>query len=277
MYSCQERIGGLHTISTVFDPSDAEFYEIPSWSLKSLQRQEDIPDNRVFSEVLAHVLSTIGVRKAFAPSVAPASANITGTTELKDKIFLNSGIRLHRNKDFPADGIFLEPNEAFVMSAAGCPVITAVGGRYMIVTHASRDSLIDRGAVVGEPTRKHVSVVHSIIDAFKERGVPAKYVEMCMQFSIPTEVFEHDFNHPQYGRYNRQLGEFVDGLWPDCTVRKNGGLLLNLEHVFMQQAARAHIASARTAERLDGHPYLAHTHDGEDPSRRNLFIVKRHV
>ncbi|MDP2665457.1 MAG: hypothetical protein Q8P23_02300 [bacterium] len=277
MNSRQEVIGGSCTVSTVFGPSDAEFYEIQSWSLKPLQRQEDVPNNRVFSEVLSYVLSHVGVKTAFAPSIAHASANIVDTADLKDKIFLGDGVRLYRNKDLPADGIFLEPNETFVMSAAGCPVITATGDGHMIVAHAGRDSLIDRGAVLGEPTRKHLSVVHAIIDAFKERGVPAKDVDMCMQFSISTEVFAHEFDHPQYGRYNRQLGEFVDAWWPDCTARKNGSLFLNLEYVFMQQAARVHVASARATERLDKHPELAHTHDGEDPNRRNLFIVKRNA
>ncbi len=128
---------------------------------------------------------------------------------------------------------------------------------------------------MGEPTREHVSVVGSIIAAFAKRAVPAREVEMCMHFSIPTDVFDHRLDHPVHGRYNRRLGEFVDEHWHDCTKRKDGSLYLNLEYVFMEQAVRAHVTSVQAIERLDQHPGLAHTHDGLDPDRRNLFIVKR--
>ncbi|MBU6388643.1 hypothetical protein KGQ72_02100 [Patescibacteria group bacterium] len=217
--------------------------------------------------------------KAYAPHIEPASARIVDTTELKEKIRLGA-VDLFRNHDLPADGTFLEPGDAFVMSAAGCPIIIAADryGRYVVVAHAGRDSLIDRGAVVGEPTEgRHLSVVHAVVAAFEQRGMPARDLEMHMLFSIPVSVFDHDLDHPQYGRYNRQLGEFVDERWRRCTDYKDGSLFLNLEHIFIAQAAEMHVVSLQAVHRLDHYPDLAHTHDGEDRGRRNLFIVKRNV
>ena len=259
-----------------FGPKDAQRHGLLDWSLRSLQNQGDVQKHHRFATELCIQLSKMGVQRGYAPHVVPASAQIVDATELKDRIRLGR-VDLFRQRDLPADGIFLKPSQAFVMSAAGCPIITATdsGCKHMVVAHAGRDSLIDRGAVTGVPTRKHISVVHAIIDAFRERGIPAHQIDMCMQFSIPTVAFEHEFSHPHHGRYNRALGEFVDERWPGCTVRKNGSLFLNLQHVFLEQAARAHVRSLQAIEPLDEHPDLAHTRDGKDPGRRNLFIVKR--
>lgn len=258
-------------------PEDARKRGIRNWSLKPIQTQQDIHKHRDLAMEVSLQLSGMRVQKAYAPHIAPASAEIVDAAELTDCIRVGV-VDVFRKRDFPADGIFLNaPNEAFMMSAAGCPFITATdrNGKHLAVAHAGRDSLIDRGAVVGEPTRKHLSVVQNIVDAFRARAVPAHDIEMCMHFSIPADVFKHDLDHPQYGRYNRQLGEFVDARWPGCTDKKNGSLFLNLEYVFMAQAAQAHICSIQAIEGLDMHPDLAHTHDGESRDRRNLFIVRR--
>ncbi|MHB1163501.1 MAG: hypothetical protein ACYCZZ_03210 [Minisyncoccota bacterium] len=257
-------------------PKHARQQGFLNWSLQQMQNQEDVYQNHGLATGLYVALRRLGVRRAYAPQVAPASATIVDAAALQDRIRLRGNVSLYRGKDVPADGVFLKQNEAFVMSSAGCPVIIASVDDHMIVAHAGRDSLIDRGAVMGTPTRKHVSVVDAIIDAFKQKSAAIHRMTMCMQFSISAEAFEHRFDHPQHGAYNRALAAFIDAKWPGSALRKTAdGLLLNLESVFIEQARQAGIRNVWTFLSLNECPELAHTRDGKKPDRRNLILVKR--
>jgi hypothetical protein len=240
-----------------------------------MQNQHDLQEHYQLAMGIHVALRGMGAKRAYAPSVAAASARIIASSELKNRIRLSS-IDLYRNKDIPADGTFLNRNEAFVMSAAGCPMIIASAGDHLIVAHAGRDSLVDRRAVMGAtPYREHLSVVHSIIEAFAEKGLAPKTIKMCMQFAIPAEVFEHRFDHPRHGPFNRALKKFVDERWPGCTTEKDGRMFLNLEFLFEEQAKQAGVRNVWAINSLAVFPLLAHTHDGRDPRARNLFLVKR--
>ncbi|MHB0865518.1 MAG: hypothetical protein ACYC1Y_01255 [Minisyncoccota bacterium] len=257
-------------------PKSARQQGFLNWSLQQMQNQEDVYRHYGLATGLYMALRTLNVRRAYAPQVAPASAAIVDASVLRDRIRLTGNVSLYRGKDVPADGVFLKPNEAFVMSSAGCPVIIAHADEHMIVAHAGRDSLIDRGAVIGTPTRKHVSIVDAIIDAFKQKSVAIHRMTMCMQFSISAEAFEHRFDHPQHGAYNRALASFIDEKWPASAMRKTAdSLLLNLESVFIEQARQAGIRNVWTFLSLSECPDLAHTRDGKKPDRRNLILVKR--
>lgn len=261
----------VHALS----PEDARTqFGAPDWSLRSLQKQEDLGKNFFVGSALCMALHGTRARRAFAPNVALASAAIANNVEMKDRIRLWN-IDLYRNKDLPADGVTLDPGEAFVMSAGGCPVIIASGGGSMVVAHAARDSLIDRKAVGGTPGREHISVVRSIVAALKKRGVRPGEVTMCMLFSIPVETFGHSFDHPEYGAYNRALETFINERWPDCTTRGNGGMFLDLERLFVEQARQEKVQGAWAMLSLRECPALAHTRDGKGRERRNLIIVKR--
>lgn len=274
MHKDRLSVDNLFAIVCALSPDDVP-HGLSDWSLKSMQNQQDADNNLPLVDGLYVVLHQIGVRKAYAPNVVPASAQIIESSLLKP-IDLGNDVFLHRDRNIPADGVFLKPGEAFVMSGAGCPIIIATGGEHMVVAHAGRDSLIHRGAVIGKPTRKHISVVHSIVDAFMERGIPADEIAVCMKFSIPTDAFEHQFDHPQFGEYNRALAMFVDKRWPGCTSRKNGnGMFLSLECVFLKQTIEAGIHRWVAEKSLTECTDLAHTRDGKDPNRRNLIVVKR--
>lgn len=250
-----------------------------SWSLLPLQTQKDVSTHYALAIGVRAALRSIGVRRAYAPNVGPASAAIVSATDLKECILLGGGVSLYRNHSIPADGVFLKPGDAFVMSAAGCPVIIATDGEHMLVAHAGRDSLIDRNAVMGLPmTREHLSIVDAIIAAFKEKGVPPQRIDMHMQLSIPAAAFEHRFDHPQYGAYNRALSAFVDAHWPHCTLNKTDkSMFLDLESVCVEQARQAGLRYVWATSSLGEFPSLAHTRDGNNPYRRNLVLVKRTV
>ena len=274
MYRGRLKVGGLFVVIHAFSPNDAP-KGLPSWSLKSMQNQQDADNNPRLVDGIYFALHQIGACRAFSPNVVPASAQIIDSTVLKP-ISLGNNFVLHRDKNIHADGIFLKPGEAFVMSGAGCPIIIATGGDQMIVAHAGRDSLIDRGAVIGNPTRKHVSVVHSIIDAFKEKGIPVSEISMCLEFSIPADVFEHQFDHPQHGEYNRALATFINKKWSGCTLGNGNSMFLDLESVFLKQTIEAGVQRWTAEKSLSEYTEFCHTRDGKDPNRRNLIVVKRY-
>ncbi|MCX6787164.1 MAG: hypothetical protein NTY93_01405 [Candidatus Kaiserbacteria bacterium] len=268
-------------------PNEIEKYGVKrNWSLKPLQTQEDVPREPELVAGLRDVLQKMNVHKAYAPHVASASAQVIDINELTERINLGAGRYLYRNCSVPADGVFIKPQHAFMMSSAGCPIIIATGGEHMVVAHAGRDSLIDYAAVIGEPDRQQVSIVDSIVEAFIMRGVSRDEIAMCMLFSIPVEKFEHKLNHPSHGYYNQRLDQFAEVRWPGCIHRSNGSLFLDLETVFKKQALKAEIGekNVQVMDSLSLHSSLAHTHDGKknpvderghEISRRNLLIVKR--
>jgi len=257
-----------------FGPEDAAHYGLTSWSLKNLQHEADIPANRKLANRLSEELDGLGVLEAFAPNVAVGSGLIIDTRYLNDRILLN-GSRLFRNHGLPADGIMLEAGQAFVMSAAGCPIIIGVAGDDMIVTHAARDSLIDRGAVMGKPRRKHVSVVDAMIEKFQKRGALPNDIVMVMLFAIPAKEFKHSFTHPKYGEYNQALAKFIVNRWSSGFDWIN--CCLDLELVFVEQARRAGVLRAWAGHSLTQYPHLVHTCIDENVNKRNLFIVKRNA
>lgn len=275
MYRSTMSIGRLDVSIGVLGPYEAQERGLPSWSLAVMQKQQDLQEHYQLAMGIHVALRGMEAKRAYAPNVAVASARIISPSELKTRIRLSS-IDLYRNKDMPADGTFLDRNEAFVMSAAGCPVIIATAGDRLIVAHAGRDSLVDRRAVMGAtPCREHLSVVHAIIEAFAKKGLAPETVKMCMQFAIPADVFEHRFDHPRYGTFNRALKKFVDKRWSGCTTEENGRMFLNLEFLFEEQAKQAGVRNVWAMNSLAVFPLLAHTHDGRDPQARNLFLVKR--
>lgn len=272
MHTLEVPVGSLNATVVVFGHDDAEHYGLESWSLKPLQRPADVFSNQRLAQILSQELEGFDINEAFAPNVVPASGQIVSTADLTDQLWMK-GTRLYRNKALPADGVLLEQNQAFMMSGAGCPLIIATAGEDMIVAHAARDSLIDRGAVVGKPTRKHVSVVDAMIEKFQKRGALLSDIVMVMLFAIPANEFEHHFDHPKYGEYNCALATFIFDRWSGGINWGNG--YLDLERVFVEQAHRAGVLRAWAGNSLAQYPKLVHTCVGDNVGKRNLFIVKR--
>ena len=258
-----------------FGPKEAKPYGlIGGWSLKSMQTPEDSYKQYGLTIGLRRALQSMEIRRAYAPNVASSSAVVVNASTLNTRIKLGGRVCLYRKKQVPADAVFLRPNEAFVMSAAGCPVIIATSGEYMLVAHAGRDSLIERSAVLGAPAREHPSIVNAIIEAFSKKGVAVNQISMSMHLAIPPAAFEHRFDHPYYGAYNRALAQYVDDRWAGCTVHKDNSMFLDIESVFIEQARQAGLRYVWATLPLDTCPDLVHTRTGENPHQRNLIVVK---
>ncbi len=275
MYQFTPPVGRQLVTVAAFEPDLVEPYGLAGWSLKPIQRQEDVEQHEDLASRISHVLFSFEIKEAFAPNVAAFSGHIANPEDMTTKIVLDHAI-LRRNRELPADGVFLDPEQGFIMSAAGCPIILASGGDYFIVAHAGRDSLIERNAVMGKkPRREHQSVVDAIVDKFWQRGVPVRDIVMVMMFSIPAEAFEHQFDHPTYGEYNRRLDAFVRTQWPGCTTNGDSSMFLNLERVFAEQAVQQGVSKVSAYYSLAEFPRLAHTRDGGARDRRNLIVVRR--
>jgi len=275
MYQFTPLVGKQPVTVAAFEPELVEPYGLTGWSLKPIQCQEDAEKNEHLASRLSSILFSFEVREAFAPNVAAFSGHIATSGDMTTKIFLDHAI-LRRNRRLPADGVFLDPEQGFVMSAAGCPIILASGGNYFIAAHAGRDSLIERNTVSGEgPRREHQSVVDTIVDKFRHRGVSKRDIAMVMMFSIPAKAFEHRFDHPTYGEYNRRLDALVRTRWPGCMSDGDNSMFLSLERIFAEQAVQHGISKVSAIHSLAEFPRLAHTRDGKDTGRRNLIVVRR--
>ncbi|MCX6786432.1 MAG: hypothetical protein NTU85_01255 [Candidatus Kaiserbacteria bacterium] len=277
MYRKKFVVGNIEVAVGAWCPnSEAQQYGVSNWSLRPIQKQRDVGGNPSLVAGIHSALCKMGVHKAFAPNVVLSSAQIVESSLLEDKIKLGEHASLYRKQNLPADGVFLGKRQAFVMSGAGCPVIIATAGEYMVVAHAGRDSLINRGVVIGEPNREYISVVHTIVKALHDRKVPIHEITMCMHFAIPTMMFEHRFDNPSYGSYNQALASLINSRWPSGIRRKNNSsVFISLEDIFEEQARQMGIREVWTGNSLSELPALAHTHDGKDTRRRNLIVIKR--
>lgn len=272
-------VGKLTATVNAWSPQDALIYRLTNWSLKSIQTQNDATKNHELAYGLDAAINHIGAKTAYAPSIANMSAIVAHQEDMKKNRIRLRESEMYRNPEYPADGVFLQPGEAFMMSAAGCPFIIATAGEHMIVAHAGRDSLVERNAVLGRPSRQHVSIVYTLIEEFLKKGEPLNEIVMYMMFCMPAELFDHNPMHPdrEHSEYNRKLIQMVDILWNGSTFRKNGNVFLDLESVFVKQAREMGVHRAWATHSLREFPDLAHTRDGKDPNRRNLFVIKRNA
>ena len=270
-------IGSARMEVNAWSPDDAKMHGLTGWSLKPMQSQQDVFTNQALANGLRAAFVSIGAYEAYAPNVATASAHIVDTNELTTSIELGVEMSISRNKELPADGVFLQRGKTFVMSGAGCPLIIATAGEHTIVVHAGRDSLVERNAVLGKPSRKHISIVYAIIDGLLGKGALLNEIAMLMMFSIPVGMFEHRPDDPKYGAYNKALDGLVGKLWPDGIVRRDGSMFVDLESIFLAQVRESGIRRVWTTHSLEEYPDLAHTRDGKDSSRRNLYVVRRNA
>ncbi len=265
-----------------FGPGVAMDLCASNWSLKTLQTSEDVKkeDNIQIVNALKSTLGILRVHKALAPNVAPASGEVIAyDSPWPEMLEIGQGICIHRNPKLPADGVFLNQKEAFIMSGAGCPIIiTSVGGK-AILAHAARDSLVPRNWIENNTKKQSGGIVQNIFHAIRlvvPRVKPSD-IMMHMVFSIPAKSFVHCFDDPSYGDYNRALSRFVRRRWCDG-IREcvdSEGVYLDLGRIFLGQAVDLGIRNAEVSQTLDMRPDLAHTRDGHSPSRRNLIVVKR--
>lgn len=244
------------------------------WSLAHLYTQEDAGSE--LGERVARELAERDIDRAYAPSVAHMSAYIAHPDELVDHIELPYGMELWRNKALPSDGIMLDPREAMIMGGGGCPVAIATGYGKCSVSHVGRDSALDRGRIVNETPRRHFSVIQAMAEVL---GEPNFNVRLRCLFAISREVFDHSYEHPEYGDYNKRMAEFAKHHFgPETIVGKDHVVYLDMERLVLNQARLCGFTAVEVADMLlPIHSSFGHTRHPDASMRpmRNLVIVHR--
>jgi hypothetical protein len=249
-----------------------------NWSLKNLQVPEDAVRHPEIAERVGRALFDRGITDAYAPAVDKMSARIVPKSLLSKVIRLPYGVNLYRNHEVPADGVALGRGHAFIMSGGGCPVVVAAGKNSCIVTHASRDSLLDRNHIrkTGEP-RDYASVIRAIIGwSAKYGNIKPGQLSLRGFFTIPTADFSHPPDDPVWGEDNILLAEFIRKQW-SAPVISGPDLCLSIPELIMAQAAEGRFGPTGMERELPSSGAFGYTRHSDEAMRtvRNLVIVHR--
>lgn len=148
------------------------------------------------------------INRIFMPRVDTFNArvcdrNTAGWTGVKP-----NGSRLRIMRGVKADAVILKEGEAGFINSGGCPTMVVLdkSSGTLVVSHAGRESLYDKGFVDGEsatPNRPAESVVFSIFDALKPSRMSQIFVFITC--GIAGKNFRHPLTHPQHGKRNARL------------------------------------------------------------------------
>ncbi len=251
-----------------------------NWTLRHLQSQSDVAGNQVLVERLWEIMLELGARKVFAPSPVTFNARVVSPKLLTSEIVLGAGFTLYRNALCPADGTWLSPGQAGIISAAGCPVIVACYENRCVFAHAGRDSLLDRGRISGTNTREVESVCESMLEALAAPKALRGRAYFYAFFSIGPSVLTHELAHPAYGEFNRAMHFHLRRLWGEgCSYEREGIIHLNLMNLIRNQLMRFGVPKRNItlhAKKIEKRPELFHTRDGGGQNR-NLIVIARHA
>jgi len=272
----------------VFCPDEALNYGLPEWSLQTRPDQENVGEQFpiAIATGLRKAFDRVGVHRAYAPKIIPKGVEIIDARALKMQINLGAGRFLYRSCPVSADavkagGMFLDKGCTLIMNTNDFPIVVATAKEHMIIAHATCDSLIDReGVATRRPTRRHSSIVHAIVEAFIEKKITPREIEMHMLFSIPKEKCKYALN-------NSGLAEFISNWCPEGVEKRKEGIFLDLEKIFLSQAHMMGIGIQNIHIRnpIVNHPAISHAFDGKkNPSidgretkRKNLVVIKRYA
>ena len=253
-----------------------------NWSLGRLQTNADVWHHQEFAEQLREAIMSVGARHALAPSPVAFNAKIGLTRELSNTISLGDGVYMRRNVDAPMDGTFLDNRfDAGMFSAGGCGLIVAYYRNHLLFAHAGRESLLDRTWVLTEGrerSRKHVSVVDSILDAFRVPQEKMYEVRFWLLYFIKPWHFTHaaKATHAEHAAYNQAAIRFLPTQYGksagSCTSES---IDLDLPAIAYKQCIARGVPSLNINV---AHQYLPDglpTTRGEEPLKRYLVVVAR--
>lgn len=179
-----------------------------NWSLAPLQLEGDEfkAETKTLVERLGSIATAFGVQTLFAPNPTQFNGIIAKQDDLPQVLKLPGNTHLHRG--FFADGIELLPGNGMVLSAGGCPLITAWHGDIVVVAHAGLESLFN----LKNPER--LSVVDNIVAYFKASGVGnTSTISARVDFAIPPHQYAHPLNDPEWSEKNQQLCSELTKRW----------------------------------------------------------------
>ncbi|OHB18996.1 MAG: hypothetical protein A2854_02495 [Parcubacteria group bacterium RIFCSPHIGHO2_01_FULL_56_18] len=247
-------------------------------------------------EQMRAVMSEYDIARAFVPRpafnglvVEPEGERIVADIDENHELVTTS---------CPLEGYEIGPGEALISAAGGCMFIVAMGraldGRMrMIVSHAGRDSLIDRNRMMREcygppelleeePERPYEGVLYAIVETFQRWSIGVHRLEVQGFFSLPASVFLHPLNHTKYLMSNAAMLTCIQKRWGNEAAyevddpEEGRCIAVSLSKLFLAQARELHIAHIGCHPDIAADGRLAHTRhpDPEMRTKRNCIIFK---
>lgn len=247
-------------------------------SLKGLMDVEDAITQSKRVVALGDVLRPfVTDQDLFAPSVDHQSGRIAFSYLLRRRVRLSHGLALLRDTGVAADGVPLKPGDGFLMSTVGALVVAHAGDR-VIAASATRDSLIDRKALMGEsPNRNGVNLITSIVDFFHTDGFNSDSITLRVFFSYHAKDFAHPLGSEGDAKYelNRRMMGEAERHGEGIVLRKNGVGYLNLGRLVAAQAEAHGIGTIEVVDYLPSDERFAHSRHVllDKRNERNLVLV----
>lgn len=250
------------------------FGQPKNWSLAQLSH-EDPAVREEFGARLGGVLYELQVGSALAPNPTKFTDRIIDASELATRVAAGSAT-LRRNPEQPADGVPLEPGDAFVISTANCPVtLMERGGAEALALHTGRECLIDRILVdTGRPAPGRS--YHSICFSGLVRLGDPKSTKVKVFWAEPAHRSRYDQDDPTYGSFNSKLYGLIVERWGRvCVPRQGRSFNIALPELIKAQCMEMGVPAANI-DLSHGHQPMNGTHlDGTPGKPRNLFVLAR--
>lgn len=187
-----------------------------NWSLAPLQNSGDEkkPESELLVKRVGKIASAFRVLTLLAPNPTKFNGAIVTSPELTQHLQLTQEITLFRGTF--ADGIELPVQHGMILSAGGCPLITASYDGRVITAHAGLESLFS----LNDPNRP--SVVDNIVRRFGLMGSKQKgNLEVRIDFAIPPKEYIHSFRDPQWSEKNQRLCNTLTHRWGESVLWGN--------------------------------------------------------
>ncbi len=261
-----------------------------NWSLAPLQERGDGDKHPEFAGRLSAALRSLGVLHAYAPNPTQFNGQIIWPGDLETGIYLRQdGLMVWRQKDKPADGVFLNrQRDGGILSAGGCSVIVATWREYLLFAHAGRDCLLDRERIKSRGERQsrgNESVVNAIISAFIDLGMTSTreldHAHAWIFWAIKPENFRHDFEteRKEHREYNNGLAEYLPQFmrWDDQVASiDNRGVSLDTARLARAQFLKNGVPSENVHLEYAYLPdHLPHTRKGDGKGRYLVAIARQ--
>lgn len=179
-----------------------------NWSLGSLQKEGDETkaENIELLSRLKRIAEAFELSTFWAPNPTEFNGVIAKRRTLKERICVTPGVHVYRGTF--ADGIEIRPGEALILSSGGCPLLTLVWNNRVVAAHAGLKCLFD----IENPERE--SVVDAALRQIEyQRRRTTEPLEVRIDFSINPEVFDHPWDHPEWGGKNELLCRELEYRW----------------------------------------------------------------
>jgi hypothetical protein len=205
----------------------------------------DVLDGRPQNAALAGRITSLireycESERFYAPNTSIMTANVASPRRFTGEIHLTRYLRIRNNLALPIEGTWVKPYEGVIYSTRGCPVLVFTAGSYMCVTHAGRDSLIDRHRILtGKKSRRFESVIHAVMERFRRLHIPPEAVFIHGFFGLMPQVFDHSFSDEKYALVNRRLAEELNASGRGIVVKYSDGK----EKLVLGELVRLHAIS----------------------------------